>query len=248
MARKAGGRSASRMRAVVTLLLIVLLAIGLIALSPVVLGLYGGATPEWERLSFIGQTYGAASAILSVLALIGVVVTLRLQANETKLGREEARRAAIGELLKMAMEDPDLDERWGPVPSDEDAKSRRQLMYVNMILSEWQMSFETRALGEARLRAISREMFDGPIGRKFWRTARDVRISTSETKAARRFHEILDEEYQRALSSRAIAKASGDARPGRRDGVRWTRRILAVIAAVGGAAAAVEVIRRSRAR
>jgi uncharacterized membrane protein len=110
MSRKAGDRGARRVLVAVTLLLIVLLAVGLIALSPIALGLYEGATSEWERLSFIGQTYGAASAVLSVLALIGVVVTLRVQARETRLAREEARRAAIGDLLRMAMDDPDLDE------------------------------------------------------------------------------------------------------------------------------------------
>lgn len=159
---------------------------------------FRGATARWERLSFIGQTYGAASTILAVLALIGVVVTLVLQAHETRLAREEARRAAIGDLLRMAMDDPDLDECWGPISAGQDLRRRRQQMYVNMILSEWQMSFETRALGERRLRAISREMFEGRVGREFWVSAREIRLSTSETRRARRFHQILDEEYQRA--------------------------------------------------
>ncbi|TDE33658.1 hypothetical protein E1289_11715 [Actinomadura sp. 6K520] len=51
------------------------------------------------------------------VALIGIVATLIFQARETKIAREEARRIAIAELLKMAMDDPDLDEAWGPVPA-----------------------------------------------------------------------------------------------------------------------------------
>ncbi|HEX6473278.1 MAG TPA: DUF6082 family protein [Streptosporangiaceae bacterium] len=218
-----------------------LLVVDLIAISPVALDLVSGSTSRWERLSFIGQTYGA---ILSVLALIGVVTTLWLQARETKLNREEARRAAIEDLLKMAMDDPDLDECWGPVPAGEDAKVRRQQMYVNMIISEWQMSFETKALGESRLRAISREMFEGAAGQRFWRAARDIRISTSETKSARRFHEILDGEYQRALASAATVPPSpgdaGQAAPpslGRERGLRGTVQWVAV--GVGAALAAV---------
>jgi hypothetical protein len=246
MPRRIGNRGASRVLVAVTLLLIVLLAVGLIAVSPVALGLFEGPTDEWERLSFIGQTYGAATAVLSVLALIGVVVTLRLQARETKLGREEARRAAIGDLLRMAMEDPDLDECWGPVPAGEDAKVRRQQMYVNMIISEWQMSFETKALGETRLRAISREMFEGAAGRRFWSAARDVRIATSETKTARRFHEILDEEYQRALAAPAEEPSSGDKAPqgGQRRGVGRT----AAWTAAGGVGAIVTLGLLSRRR
>jgi hypothetical protein len=45
------------------------------------------------------------------------------------------------------------------------------MMYVNMIISEGQMSFETKALGETRLRAISNEMFHGTVGRAFWESA-----------------------------------------------------------------------------
>ncbi|GGV02175.1 hypothetical protein GCM10010182_19730 [Actinomadura cremea] len=208
----------------VTLLAIV--AIGLIGASPWALRVFDGSTAHWERLSFIGQTYGAASALVAAFALVGIVVTLIFQARETKIAREEARRIAIAELLKMAMDDPDLDEAWGPVPEGEDRKARRQLMYINMIVSEWQMSFETKALPETRLRAISREMFSGRPGRAFWQEARQVRMSTSETTRARHFHRILDEEYNRA-------PAPPPARPQQR-----SRRPWGVIA---GAAAAVTV-------
>jgi hypothetical protein len=93
-----------------------------------------------------------------VLALLGGVVTLRFQARETKLAREEARRQAISDLLKMAMDDPDLDECWGPVPPPADAKIRKQQLYTNMIVSEWATSFETKALREPRLRHIANEI------------------------------------------------------------------------------------------
>ncbi|TDD21865.1 hypothetical protein E1287_40245 [Actinomadura sp. KC06] len=178
--------------------LLAFVVLGLIGASPWGLRAIDGSTARWERASFIGQTYGAASALVAAVALVGIVATLIFQARETKIAREEARRIAIAELLKMAMDDPDLDEAWGPVPAGEDRKARRQLMYINMIISEWQMSFETRALPETRLRAISREMFSAHPGRAFWREARQVRMSTSETKRARRFHQILDEEYNRA--------------------------------------------------
>ncbi|MEU8121470.1 DUF6082 family protein [Spirillospora sp. NPDC049024] len=138
------------------------------------------------------------NVLLAALALIGIAATLIFQAHDTKIAREEARRIAIAELLKMAMDDPALDEAWGPVPADADRKARRQLMYINMIVSEWQMSFETKALPEKRLRAISREMFSGRPGRAFWEEARQVRMSTAGSKRARRFHEILDEEYDLA--------------------------------------------------
>jgi hypothetical protein len=67
-----------------------------------------------------------------------------------------------------------------------------------MIIAEWSLSFETRALPEQRLRAIANEMFQGQVGRRYWQSARQARLSTSATGRERRFHEILEEEYQRA--------------------------------------------------
>ncbi|MBC6465289.1 DUF6082 family protein [Actinomadura alba] len=222
-------------------ILLAITIVGLIGISPLALDGFGGATIRWERRSLIGQTYGAASAILSVLALIGVVATLVFQARETKLAREEARRTAISDLLRMAMDDADLDECWGPVPAGEDATVRRQTMYVNMIISEWQMSFETKALGETRLRAISSEMFHGRVGRAFWESAREVRLATSETRRARRFHQILDEEYRQAPESPSPndSLSRWSIRP------RW-RPWLLVTGVLAGVVAAVPVIRRFR--
>ncbi|MFA1550888.1 DUF6082 family protein [Actinomadura chokoriensis] len=173
--------------------LLALLAAGLIGSSLWALSAFDGPDTRWERLSF-----GAPSALVAVVALVGIVATLIFQARETKIAREEARRIATAELLTMAMDDPDLDEAWGPVSAGEDRKARRQLMYINMIISEWQLSFETKALPETRLRAVSREMFSARPGRAYWREARRVRTSTSHTKRASRFHQILDEEYDRA--------------------------------------------------
>lgn len=224
------------MLVVVTLLLIVLLSVGLIAASPAVLELYGGDTSEWERLSFIGQTYGAASAVLAVLAVIGVVVTLRLQAREAKLAREEARRQAIADLLKMAMDDPDLSECWGPTGLSDPPKVQRQQIYVNLIVSEWRQSYESKALPERRLRRIANEMFQAEPGRGYWRAARENRLSTSGSSAERRFHEILDEEYRHALPAPAVVASAGDdasrrgSSNGRRRIVTWlTASAVAII-------------------
>lgn len=119
--------------------------------------------------------------------------------------RREAKGALTTVLLLLItmtavalMEDPDLDECWGPVPPPDDPKTRKQLLYTNMIVAEWAMSFETKALPEVRLRANANEMFQGRVGRDYWRTARKSRLSTSAGRRERRFHEILDEEYNRA--------------------------------------------------
>jgi len=197
----------------VTTLLIVLVAVGLIGVSPFALGLFHGTTVRWERLSFIGQTYGAASAVVAVVALVGVVVTLRLQAREIARAREATRRQAHTELLKMAMEDPDLEDCWGPVEFPDDPKMRKQQLYTNMILTAWETSFEMKLTPEHRLRAHANEMFQGQPGRDFWQSARELRLTTWANRHERRFQEILDEEYRRALAEHPRAGSRPDRPP-----------------------------------
>ncbi|MGP4027010.1 DUF6082 family protein [Actinomadura sp. 3N407] len=88
-------------------------AVGLVGLSPVALDLFRGNVKTWERLSFIGQTYGAASALLSAFALIGIAATLILQARDTEVNREQGRRVLHVDLLKMALENPLYRRAWG---------------------------------------------------------------------------------------------------------------------------------------
>lgn len=87
----------------IVILLIVVLSIGLIGASPFALDAFRGSTSYWNRLSAIGQTYGAASAVLSVLAVIGVAVTLVLQARDSRALRLQAIRESHIRLLEMAM-------------------------------------------------------------------------------------------------------------------------------------------------
>lgn len=173
------------------------MAMVLVAASPFALRLFGGAGGEWERLSFIGQTYGAISALIAVVALVGIIATLVLQARETRRAVQESRRQAMSELLQKAMDDPDLDECWGPLPAPGDPKTRKQQLYVNMIISQWGVAYETGAMPEQRLRAVAREMFSAPPGRTFWARAREQRLSVVTEGRMGRFNRILDEEFRR---------------------------------------------------
>lgn len=199
-----GAPGSSRVSLSVILLLIVVLSVGLIGASPLVLDSFHGSTSHWNRLSAIGQTYGAASAVLSVLAVIGVAVTLVLQARDSRTLRLQAIRESHIRLLEMAMNDPELNKVWGPSGLSDPFVHQRQSMYANMILSQWEMSYATRTLTDRHLRLVAAEFLSGTIGREFWHIARQARLDTSESKLSRRFHELSDEEYQRLLKTPAI--------------------------------------------
>ena len=192
---RGGGR---RTGPTVLLILLIVLTIGLVGASPIALHLFNGDVKQWERLSFIGQTYGAASALLSAFALAGIVVTLVLQARDTKVNREQGQRQAHIELLKMALENPLYRKAWGPVLPGRDPDADLQQIYVNLIFSNWQMSFELKTMDERLLRAVAASLFEGEPARRFWVGARETRIATSATRRERRFHQIVDEMYQAA--------------------------------------------------
>ncbi|MBO0802591.1 MAG: hypothetical protein J2P25_05885 [Nocardiopsaceae bacterium] len=180
------------------------------------------------------------------------MLTLSYQARETKRAREETRRQAISDLLKMAMDDPDLDECWGPIPEPDDLKSRKQQLYTNMIVAAWEASFEMGATPEHRLRYNANEMFRGPVGREYWRNAREGRISTSANSRERRFHQILDEEYQKIDNSEGRHSSYSGIQQHERDSSGrfpiMARRVLLIAVGAGIAILARRVLRRRGSR
>lgn len=226
------------------LLLVIVLASGLIAASPLALGLLDRQSRDWERLSWIGQTYGAASALLAVLALIGVAVSLFMQAREAKASREQALRAIHTELLQMAMDDEVYRRCWGPFFASDDPTGQREHMYVNLIISNWQMQYELRVFSEPHLRSAAHILFSGEVGERFWSDVRELRAGTASTRRERRFHEILDEEYQHALTSPVVAPTPESPSPRPRRSIRRTRQVIGLAAVGMGVAAAARRLRR----
>ncbi|MDL4774522.1 DUF6082 family protein [Actinomadura xylanilytica] len=228
----------------VLLLLVIVLVCGLVAVSPFALGTLSSRSGDWEELSWIGQTYGAASALLAVLALIGVAVSLFMQAHEAKAAREQGLRAVHTDLLQMAMDDPLYRGCWGPFFASGNVDGQREHMYVNLIISNWQMRYELRAISEEHLRATAHIVFSGEPGRRFWAEGRDLRLRAAGGRRERRFLHLLDEEYEHAL--REPARPPAPARPPRSPRRRPPWTLLAFAAA--GLAAAAPFLRRLRSR
>jgi hypothetical protein len=107
-----------------------------------------------------------------------------------------------------------LPSRLGPYFASENPDAQREHMYVNLIVSHFQINYELRAIGERHLRESAYILLSGEAGQRFWIGARELRLRTSDTRRDRHFHEIMDEEYQRALRSPATAAPAQPANPG----------------------------------
>lgn len=202
-ARGLHGRPWYRSRAATLALsvLAVVCAMGLVVVSPLALPALDGNGEDWERIGDIAQAYGAVSALLSGLAVVGVAASLVLQAREAKAARVQNTRLMHMEFTKQAMENPEYLDCWGGPDASRTVLLRRQHMYVNLVVSHWEMWFELGDLTEQWLASMCDEIFAGEIGRSFWARTRQARISTASSRRMKHFNQIIDARYEAALSA-----------------------------------------------
>src|SRR4051812_24378509 len=63
--------------------------------------------PNWVKLANIGQAYGAASAVFSAVAVVGIAASLIYQSHTVRLQRVQIAHDKHERLLMQVMEDPD---------------------------------------------------------------------------------------------------------------------------------------------
>jgi hypothetical protein len=192
-------------RAVLASALIAVAAVilALVALSPLALKELGSIRGVyWPQLSDIGQTYGAASALLTGLALIGVVGSMVFQVRAINVSREQAMREQHAHLVEMALTDPVYQRAWGGLYDIYGSTDRyRQHGYINLIVSFWQNDYVLGGSSDQALRGAASSLFRGEAGRDFWADTRDLRLQSSEGRRDRRFCYIMEEEYQKAVAA-----------------------------------------------
>lgn len=189
--------------------------VGLVILSPLALAALAHTRHDWLQLSNIGQTYGAVSAVLSSLALGGIIASLLYQARSTRNAHEETVRTLQFELIKMELQDPSLMTAMG-APWDVDLPSEsaaiRDFLYVQLWVSFWGGNYTMGELSESAVRHFAaHELFRGEAGRIYWSAVGHLQITNSKGRLNRFFH-ILDDEYEKIIS--AGISAAKPVRPG----------------------------------
>ena len=191
-------RSRQIFSGVAVILIIIGVIIGVI-ISPLALQLIAGKKLNWPLLSNVGQSYGAASAMLSALAFFGVALALVLQVRQARESRNYSIRELHSSLLRMGIADKRYLEAWGnlALPPNMD---RDVFIYMNLIMNYLDTLYKARAARPEEIRYHIREIFDGAIGRAYWHTNRDAWLTLSQG-TTRKLARIIEEEYRLAESS-----------------------------------------------
>lgn len=187
--------------------LLVILIVGMIALSPLALVALNNKRVDWERLSAIGQSYGAVSAILSAVAVGGVIITLVLQSEQSKDARRFAIREMHRELLRMAIEKPLLLKAWGEFPARTEADPAL-IVYTNMVLNYFVLLHQAGAASLEEIRAHISFLANGDWTQRYWAETVDV-WRTAFPGREREIIEAIDDEFRRARESLSADSVGG---------------------------------------
>ncbi|UUY01571.1 DUF6082 family protein [Svornostia abyssi] len=150
--------------------------------------LFPSDTRDLDRLAAAGEAFGAASAVLSALAVIGVLLTLQQQRRQNVLYQEEFRatkaslrtnsevavRQLHAGLLALALADQDLLSVW-PTTVDEPPRRTKQSLYSNLVVSHFQTMYVLGYVDTPTMYANLLELFASDIVREFWTEVSSVR-------------------------------------------------------------------------
>jgi hypothetical protein len=170
------------------LLLVLLSPFGLLALDRL-------DDRDWQRLSAIGQTYGAVSALLAAVALCWVAVSTAQQLRSAQVDRDHMYRTVHIELARMLLDHPDLMKSLGSVLGTETLEDQRLNVYCNQLVLALQMGFEIGAVNEDYLVGSARELFASDVCWRWWAGVRVTRRDEATTAHQATLVEILDREW-----------------------------------------------------
>lgn len=170
-----------------------------------------------------GDSFGVFSSLFSGLALIGLLYTIHQQGEELKLQRQEMKsqrdemsktvatqiRQLHVELLKMAVENPDLQKVWEQEGEVKEI-SFKQNTYINLIVSHWEMQYingmtPREQIGEMLDTYMQRSYFQ-----KFWANSgkyRERYAKKATLAEEKEFFEMAKWAYNKSIQPNAEASA-----------------------------------------
>ncbi|MGW7480342.1 DUF6082 family protein [Nonomuraea muscovyensis] len=202
--------------------------------SPFALDRLASATGvDWASLADVGDAYGSAVALLTAVSLVVLAVSVAFQARTARISSETTVRMLHVEMTRFVMDDASLIQLNGAEwdGTAESYEEMRWWAYANMQLALLRSFYALKETTTAELRMQMAARFRLRIGREHWEFNRTWYQASERNRHDRRFNEIVEEEYQKAVQAgEAVAERS-----------RLSRGRLSRGLVVGGMAAVVAV-------
>jgi hypothetical protein len=167
---------------------------------------------DWGTVSEIGQGVGALGTVISALALLGVVRSLRLQRRQTRASEEEVVRVMRNDLMLVALKNKEYLPLWGLPPSS----STREMAlraYLGMEFSYFETALRNGRMTELELEKTCANIFHIEIVRAFWQDARVVYLESGDASAVT-LARIAERHYRNVAELAAIdASPAAPTRP-----------------------------------
>jgi hypothetical protein len=182
----------------VVLIIILIATIIAIVSAPLGLEWIVKVDRNWVLLGNVGQAYGGISALVSAIALIGIVCSLLIQGRQHALDRITSIRGRQAQIYAIVREDPGL--YWpvlgGDFRSNSYSSVRRQTFRVE-VFQHFAAGYETGLISEDSIRnEVFPHLFYSEENRQFWERGDWPRSGT--TRKSIKFARIGNEELARA--------------------------------------------------
>jgi Family of unknown function (DUF6082) len=160
---------------------------------------------NWQELTDIGQSYTGVATLLSAAALVGVVISIRFQVEQTQLLRRQVARDMQFGLLRMAMADPHYAAVFhtDSVPSIQGHDDFRKAIFRTQWLRYLEFAFFSGELSDAELQlSLEDDFFGNADNRLWWTEVRQYWTARASEKPIlhKRYIDILDQ----ACRNRAV--------------------------------------------
>lgn len=149
---------------------------------------------DWERLSYVGETYGAIAAVLAALSLLGVAASLLLQARQVRVQLAQGARANLIDLVGLALDRPDL-AAGAPFGRTPDPAA----LYAGLWISHFATLYRLGASDSAEVQGEIASLFrNSPAARERWATSREAYRVSLPGRAGREYFEMVEKMFQAA--------------------------------------------------
>jgi hypothetical protein len=171
-----------------------------IVFFPVAIYHFASRDLDWPFLSQVGEAYGGASALLSALAIWGVVASLILQYRQHRAAVLHNLGQRHYDLVRFTVEHPAFAVSWGEDSNVDDYEYRS---FCNLIMTHWLTLWRLREFDERSLRASCDRLFRNRVPRLYWAEVGEKWIA-APTQRERRFLQVVNASF-------AAADAAGPA-------------------------------------